>query len=124
LLSLVTPHDLAAAGGYTEVELGARQGGGGIARGISINGEVAGRSVSLHGTQTTAFVWGSDHQTVAIGALPGGENSRAIGINDKGDVVGFSNTATSMHAFFWSRRNGIEDLGTLPGDTGSKADAI
>ena len=124
IVSLVTPDWLPAAGGYTWVELGSLPGGSGIARGLSNQGEVAGRSGALHGTGTHAFIWTPKGDTQAIGALLGGDDNRAVSINGLGEVVGFSNTATSIHAFLWSRKKGIQDLGRLPGDSGSRAYAI
>lgn len=70
LFAFLVPPDVAASNGYTAVELGALPGGSGIARDLSGNGNVAGRSGFLHGTQTQAFVWSADHVTEPIGVLP------------------------------------------------------
>jgi probable HAF family extracellular repeat protein len=124
VLIFLPPDYTLGANRYSWVEIGPLPAGSGIIRGLSDNGDVAGRSGYLHGTKTRAFVQTAGGTTEQIGVLLGGENSRAIAVNNYQQVVGFSNTQTSIRAFLWSQETGVQDLGTLPGDSSSKAYAI
>jgi probable HAF family extracellular repeat protein len=91
-----------------------------VARKISTNGQVVGRTGYITGSDTQAVLWmGSGVET--LGTLPGGDYSAAFGLNDLGRVVGTSNSANSVRAFAWTIGSGMSDLGALPQDSGSEA---
>lgn len=124
LLYLVISQAAAAAQEYTVIDIGRLLGDRNVARGLSFSGQVAGKSGSLQGTGTRAFVWTPAGGPQSLGTLPGGDYSGASAVNISGQVVGSSNTGSAIRAFLWTLQGGMEDLGSLPGDNSSKAYAI
>jgi probable HAF family extracellular repeat protein len=105
---------------YTVVNLSDKEGGKRVARGLSTNGQVIGRTGSVLETGTRAAVW-TNGVMRNLGTLPGGDYSAASKGNSRGQVVGSSNTADALRAFIWTDKGGMQDLGSLPGDSSSEA---
>ena len=91
-----------------------------VARKISANGQVVGRTGYITGSDTGAVLW-MGGGVEALGTLPGGDYSAAFALNDLGKVVGTSNSGNTVRAFVWTTASGMSDLGTLPNDSGSEA---
>ena len=112
-LALLLAHSAAAQSGYTITDLGALDGGGSAAYGISNSGLVCGVSglIVQYGPQVGVAprpVTFSNGQVTNLGTFItqprpiDQQAAKASGINDSGQVVGYASTNTNLEAFLYS----------------------